>query len=188
MEQQTATAARLHTQSSRRISIAFLTGEDDGRSAMPSPRCASTNYSGPIHDEDADDDDDDEDDDHNAFDPSSTSSSGHYSGGGGMHSPRPHRQPRPSYSEEQKFYIMYARIKCERPWPEIEDRFAAVFGQRSKGGLTSVYYRIRKSWGLEEVMKSSHTCKLDKDAVDRRASHFSREFLTNIGYLPAPSA
>lgn len=49
------------------------------------------------------------------------------------------RPPRPSYSEEQKFYIMYARVLRDLPWPEIEDDFAHIFGSRSKGGLTSVY-------------------------------------------------
>jgi len=65
----------------------------------------------------------------------------------GNRRPRP---PRPSYSEEQKFYIMYARITCCKSWPDIENGFVEIFGSgavhRSKGGLTSVYYRIRRSW------------------------------------------
>lgn len=60
---------------------------------------------------------------------------------------KPPRAPRPAYSEEQKFYIMFARILRGRSWPEIERDFARLFGQRisqrSKGGLTSVYYRVR---------------------------------------------
>lgn len=59
---------------------------------------------------------------------------------------KPPRAPRPAYSEEQKFYIMFARILRGRSWPEIERDFARLFGQRisqrSKGGLTSVYYRV----------------------------------------------
>lgn len=60
------------------------------------------------------------------------------------------RAPRPTYTEEQKFFIMYSRIIRTRSWPDIEDDFTKTFplsaGQRSKGGLTSVYYRIRRSW------------------------------------------
>lgn len=56
------------------------------------------------------------------------------------------RATRPVYNEEQKFFIMYTRIVLDQGWSDIEDRFAEVFGQRSKDGLTSMYYRIRKSW------------------------------------------
>ena len=60
---------------------------------------------------------------------------------------KPPRASRPAYSEEQKSYIMFARILRGRSWPEIERDFARLFGhrisQRSKGGLTSVYYRVR---------------------------------------------
>jgi hypothetical protein len=80
--------------------------------------------------------------------PSTGALNGTPNGHGGPKSARP---PRPSYSEEQKFYIMYARIVCNKPWPAIEDGFTQIFGadgtgHRSKGGLTSVYYRIRKHW------------------------------------------
>lgn len=63
------------------------------------------------------------------------------------------RPPRPSYNEEQRFCIMYLRIVRDKSWPEIEDKFAELFNTRSKGGLTSVYYRIRKSWGLKDVLR-----------------------------------
>ena len=106
----------------------------------------------------------------------------------GLDSMRTPRPPRPSYGEEQKFFIMYMRIIMDKSWPEIEDRFTRTFGQRStqrsKGGLTSVYYRIRKGWGLEEVLKTgSETLASDKLAVHLRAGHFSADFLASIGYL-----
>ena len=106
----------------------------------------------------------------------------------GLDSMRTPRPPRPSYGEEQKFFIMYLRIIMDKSWPEIEDRFTRTFGQRStqrsKGGLTSVYYRIRKGWGLEEVLKTgSETLASDKLAVHRRARNFSTDFLASIGYL-----
>ena len=107
---------------------------------------------------------------------------------GGPESTRTPRAPRPSYGEEQRFFIMYMRIIMDKSWPEIEDRFTRTFGQRStqrsKGGLTSVYYRIRKSWGLEEVLKTgSETLMSDKLAVHQRARNFEPTFLASIGYL-----
>lgn len=98
------------------------------------------------------------------------------------------RAPRPSYSEEQKFFIMYARIMRDQSWPEIEDKFAEIFGQRSKGGLTSVYYRARRDWGLAEVLKSGPgTFSSDCREVEQRATNFSKPFLIQIGYLPPGS-
>lgn len=79
---------------------------------------------------------------------------------------------------------MYARIMKDHSWPEIEDQFADIFGQRSKGGLTSVYYRVRKDWGLSEVLKSGPgSFAADCREVERRARNFSAEFLAQIGYL-----
>ena len=40
------------------------------------------------------------------------------------------REPRPSYTEEQKFFIMWARIVQEKGWTEIEDEFTRIFNQR----------------------------------------------------------
>ncbi|KXT00144.1 hypothetical protein AC578_3284 [Pseudocercospora eumusae] len=98
------------------------------------------------------------------------------------------RAPRPSYSEEQKFFIMYSRIIRDNTWPEIEDRFERLFGTRSKGGLTSVYYRVRREWGLMEVLKSGPgNYAADCREVEQRAMNFSREFLRQIGYLPQGS-
>lgn len=94
------------------------------------------------------------------------------------------RAPRPSYSEEQKFFIMYTRIVRDLSWPEIEDEFERFFGSRSKGGLTSVYYRVRRDWGLLEVLKSgANSYAADCKEVERRAMNFSAEFLGQIGYL-----
>lgn len=102
---------------------------------------------------------------------------------GSMNDRRP-RPPRPSYSEEQKFFIMYARIIRDNTWPEIEDRFEKLFGTRTKGGLTSVYYRVRREWGLMEVLKSGPgSYAADCREVEKRATNFSREFLSQIGYL-----
>ena len=94
------------------------------------------------------------------------------------------RPPASSYSEEQKFLIMFARIVQDKCWLDIENDFAAIFGDRTRGGLTSVYYRIRKSWGLDEVLKSGKSSyEAEKRVVDRRAENFSRDFLLSIGYL-----
>ena len=94
------------------------------------------------------------------------------------------RPPRPSYSEEQKFFIMYCRIVRRMNWPEIEDRFAQIFNMRSIGGLTSVYYRIRRSWGMEEVLSNGPDgTESDWRMVNLKAMNFSRDFLASIGYL-----
>lgn len=83
---------------------------------------------------------------------------------------------------------MFARITKGQSWPAIEYDFARLFNQqvshRSKGGLTSVYYRLRKEWALEEVLQTNVDSPIhDQEVVDRRATHFSHDFLTIIGYL-----
>jgi hypothetical protein len=96
------------------------------------------------------------------------------------HPTRIPRPARPSYNEEQKFFIMYYRVIKKLSWPAIEDKFASFFKTRTKDGLTSVYYRIRKKWGMEEVLK---TAPDDRSKVKTRAAHFSSDFLTDLGYF-----
>ncbi|KAL1582265.1 hypothetical protein WHR41_09117 [Cladosporium halotolerans] len=89
---------------------------------------------------------------------------------------------RPSYSEEQKFFIMYCRVIKEQSWPEVEDNFALFFKPRTKDGLTSVYYRIRKDWGMEEVLKIGPGGTTgDRRKVEDKAAYFSRDFLNTLG-------
>ncbi|KAH9824510.1 hypothetical protein Tdes44962_MAKER10231 [Teratosphaeria destructans] len=98
------------------------------------------------------------------------------------------RPPRPAYTEEQKFFIMYMRIILNKPWSAIEDAYTEMFGPdrtggRSKGGLTSVYYRIRRNWGLEEVLQTSpNAIDGDRRMIEFRARNFSEDFLSSIGY------
>ena len=64
-----------------------------------------------------------------------------------LHEINSKRPTRPPYTEEQKFFIMFARVLDQQSWLDIEDRFLEVFGRpASRDGLTSMYYRIRKSW------------------------------------------
>lgn len=94
------------------------------------------------------------------------------------------RAPRPSYTEAQKFFILHSRVVLDMSWPEIKDKSAEIFGQRTKGGLTSVYYRVRKAWGMQEVSKSGpDRFRSDKVTVEEKAANFSREFLANLGYF-----
>jgi hypothetical protein len=96
------------------------------------------------------------------------------------------RIPRPArsaYTEEQKFFIMYCRVVQELSWPEIEDKFADFFHLRTKDGLTSVYYRIRKDWDLKEVLKTSPSSKDDRETVKEKAGYFQEEFLGKIRYV-----
>jgi hypothetical protein len=62
------------------------------------------------------------------------------------------RPARPSYTDEQRFFIMYYRIVREHSWSEIEVKFASFFDLRTKDAITSVYYRTRKMWGMEKVL------------------------------------
>ncbi|KAK3071610.1 hypothetical protein LTR53_008321 [Teratosphaeriaceae sp. CCFEE 6253] len=96
------------------------------------------------------------------------------------------RPPRPAYSEEQRFFIMHTRVVLNLSWHEIEARYAQLFGQdlvrlRSRGGLTSVYYRIRKRWGMEEVLKTApESSYADKVEVLRRVGWMPGEFLAKM--------
>jgi hypothetical protein len=93
------------------------------------------------------------------------------------------RGARPFYSEEQKFFIMYSRVIKGLPWPKIEKSFSTLFGLRMQDGLTSVYYRIRRNWKMKDVKKTDlKAVSSDKNVVKRRATHFSTEFLTEVGY------
>lgn len=93
------------------------------------------------------------------------------------------RPPRLPYTEEQKFFIMYHRIIRELYWPEIENMFGSHFGFRSGDGLTSVYYRVRKDWGMQEVLKPQSDSANDRTIVEARANHFSRDLLEKFGYF-----
>jgi len=93
------------------------------------------------------------------------------------------RPARPSYTDEQRFSIMYYRIVRELSWPEIEVEFASFFSLRTKDALTSVYYRIRNMWGMEKVLDADLTSSGDRKRVESEASRFSRDFLTELGYF-----
>jgi len=89
----------------------------------------------------------------------------------------------PSYTDEQRFSIMYYRIVRNFSWPEIEVEFASLFSLRTKDALTSVYYRIRNMWGMEKVLDADLTSSGDRKRVESEASRFSRDFLTELGYF-----
>jgi hypothetical protein len=93
------------------------------------------------------------------------------------------RPARPSYTHEQRFSIMYYRIVREYSWPEIEDEFARLFNLRTKDALTSVYYRIRKMWGMEKILGTDLRTTSERSRVESEASRFSRDFLMDLGYF-----
>jgi hypothetical protein len=83
------------------------------------------------------------------------------------------RPARPSYDEEQKFFIMYYRVIRGFSWPKVEDKFAYFFNLRT-----------RKNWGVEEVLETGLNSSLgDCDEAETKATHFSRESLINLGYF-----
>jgi hypothetical protein len=81
------------------------------------------------------------------------------------------------------FYIMYYRIVRELSWPDIEGEFASFFNLRTKDAFTSAYYRIRKMWGMNKVLDTELHSMSDCNRVESEASHFSREFLMDLGYF-----
>jgi hypothetical protein len=93
------------------------------------------------------------------------------------------RSARPSYNEEQRFFIMYYRMVKKLSWPEIEHKFAKLFNLRSKNGLTAAYYRIRQSWGMGQVLNNPACPEDDLSEIERKADGFSRAFLESIGYF-----
>jgi hypothetical protein len=57
------------------------------------------------------------------------------------------------------------------------------FDVRSGDGLTSVYFRTRKKWGVQEVLKTQSGSFGDGTIVEARSNHFSRDFLEKLGYF-----
>ena len=94
------------------------------------------------------------------------------------------RPARPSYSQEQKFFIMYHRVIMRKSWEELGDLFRELFGLRTKDGLNSVYYRVRHDWGMKQVLDScAEDSEADRMKVEEIATMVSRDFLQKIGYL-----
>jgi hypothetical protein len=97
--------------------------------------------------------------------------------------PRVLRPARPSYTDEQRFSIMYYRTFREHSWPEIEDEFARLFNLRTKDALTSVYYRIRKMWGMEKILGTDLRTTSERSRFESEANRFSRHYLMDLGYF-----
>lgn len=92
------------------------------------------------------------------------------------------RSARPTYDAEQKFFIMYCRLIKDMSWERIEPDFKAAYSSRTVDGLTSVYYRIRRDWSMGKVKEDSTSRDKDIAVVRRRASGYSKEFLSSIGF------
>jgi hypothetical protein len=93
------------------------------------------------------------------------------------------RPARPSYTDKQRFFIMYYRIIRECSWSEIEVEFASFFDLRTKDAITSVYYRTRKMWGMDKVLETDLHSIDDRNRIESEASRFSRDFLVYLGYF-----
>jgi len=74
---------------------------------------------------------------------------------------------------------MYHRVIKEESWDDIEKKFEKFFGIRTKDGLNSVYYRIRKEWGMQPVLSGSSESDISK--VKERAKMVPSDFLEKIG-------
>ncbi|KAF2086530.1 hypothetical protein K490DRAFT_66723 [Saccharata proteae CBS 121410] len=86
-------------------------------------------------------------------------------------SPEPQRrEPRLAYGEEERAFIMVCAVLRGMTWKEIEQAFRERFPagakrrhaevglwptypeqERTAGGLTCAYYRIREQWGITKV-------------------------------------
>jgi hypothetical protein len=97
--------------------------------------------------------------------------------------PRVLRPVRPSYTDEQRFFIMYYRIVRECLWSEIEVEFASFFDLRTKDAITSVYYHTRKMWDMNKVLETDLHSMGDRNRIESEASRFSRDFLVDLGYF-----
>jgi hypothetical protein len=75
---------------------------------------------------------------------------------------------------------MYYRIVREHSWSEIEVEFASFFDLRTKDAITSVYYRIRKMWGMNKVLETDLYSIGDRNRIESEASRFSRDFLADL--------
>lgn len=97
------------------------------------------------------------------------------------------REPRHTYGEEERAFIMVCAILRGMTWKEIEKEFRERFpaGQkrrhhehglwptypeqeRTSGGLTCAYYRIRDQWGIPKVRGVSDEEKPDVKAVVKK--------------------
>jgi hypothetical protein len=78
---------------------------------------------------------------------------------------------------------MYHRAVKEESWEEIGELFRDFFGLRTRDGLNSVYYRIRRDWGMKPVLGScAEDLETDRLKVEEMAKMFSPDFLENVGY------
>jgi hypothetical protein len=93
------------------------------------------------------------------------------------------RPDRSSYTDEQRFFILYYRIVGELSWPEIEVEIVSFFNLRTKDALTSVYYRTRKMWGMDKVLDTDLHSIGDRNRIESKASRFSSDFLADLGYF-----
>ena len=70
-----------------------------------------------------------------------------------------------------------------KSWEELGELFREFFCLRSKDGLNSVYYRMRREWGMKQVLEScAEDPEADKVKVQEMAIMVSRDFLQKIGY------
>ncbi|EOD46385.1 hypothetical protein UCRNP2_6884 [Neofusicoccum parvum UCRNP2] len=100
----------------------------------------------------------------------------------------PRREPRHTYGEEERAFIMVCAILRGMTWKEIEKEFCERFpaGQkrrhqetglwptypeqeRTAGGLTCAYYRIREQWGIPKVRGVSDEQKPEVKSVVKKA-------------------
>lgn len=68
------------------------------------------------------------------------------------------RSSRLAYTQEEKLFIMYARVLRKVEWIDIANTFEISFGYKNTSdtisGLRSIYYRTRREWGMDYVTRT----------------------------------
>ncbi|TLD11750.1 hypothetical protein E2P81_ATG10300 [Venturia nashicola] len=68
------------------------------------------------------------------------------------------RSSRLAYTQEEKLFIMYARVLRKVEWIDISNTFEISFGYKNTSdtisGLRSIYYRTRREWGMDYVTRT----------------------------------
>lgn len=68
------------------------------------------------------------------------------------------RSSRLTYTQEEKLFIMYARVLRKVEWIDISNTFEISFGGKNTNdtisSLRSIYYRTRREWGMDYVTRT----------------------------------
>lgn len=83
-------------------------------------------------------------------------------------------------------YVTYEDFASQTERPKVYSCRGVLLKETitvcTRNGLASVYYRLRKDWGMEKVLKADRHGANGAGKVVERAAHFQKDFLRGIGY------